>query len=165
MSYAMVDGVKKEYRRGWTMSEYTPFARHLTKGSNPDNEPVLGNYVVDYMNTQELRDALHIPSELPAFEQCLEEIDYHVQREGSQWIYPIMKGAGIKMLFFSGDTDGAVPTNGSISWIRSLKWPVTKKWRQWKIKGQVAGYVENMEGLDFATIKGVGHMAPQWARE
>jgi len=29
----------------------------------------------------------------------------------------------------------------------------------------VRGYVTQHEGLDFATVHGVGHMAPQWARE
>jgi hypothetical protein len=29
----------------------------------------------------------------------------------------------------------------------------------------VRGYVTQYEGLDFVTVHGVGHMAPQWARE
>jgi len=27
---------------------------------------------------------------------------------------------------------------------------------------QVSGYVEKYDGLDFVTVHGVGHMAPQW---
>lgn len=69
------------------------------------------------------------------------------------------------MLFLSGDTDGAVPTLGTRKWIRSLGWDVLEHWRSWYVNGQVAGYVEKYDGdLTFATVKGVGHMAPQWAK-
>jgi hypothetical protein len=29
----------------------------------------------------------------------------------------------------------------------------------------VQGYITKYDGLDFVTIKGVGHMAPQWNRK
>lgn len=37
---------------------------------------------------------------------------------------------------------------------------MTSKWRPWYINDQVAGYVEKYDGLDFATVHGVGHMCP-----
>jgi serine carboxypeptidase-like clade 2 len=64
------------------------------------------------------------------------------------------------MLFYSGDTDGAVTTYGSKQWIKDLNWAVKEPWRPWKTNEQVSGYVEKFDGLDFVTIKGVGHMAP-----
>lgn len=68
------------------------------------------------------------------------------------------------MMFYSGDTDGAINTLGSKRWIHSLNRPVVEAWRAWYTDEQVTGYVEKYEGLDFITVKGVGHMAPQWAR-
>ena len=68
-------------------------------------------------------------------------------------------------MFYSGDTDGAVPTYGSKLWIQQLNWGVKEEWRPWFTEGQVSGYVERYDGLDFVTVKGVGHMAPQWARK
>ena len=68
-------------------------------------------------------------------------------------------------MFYSGDTDGCIPTFGSKRWIQSLNWPVVDAWRPWFTNGQVSGYVEKYDGLEFVTIKGVGHMAPQWARQ
>jgi len=75
-----------------------------------------------------------------------------------------LKDNGIKATFYSGDTDGAVPTYGSKQWIAELGFPTisTGKWREWMTDGQVSGFVENYEGLDFVTFRGVGHMAPQW---
>jgi carboxypeptidase C (cathepsin A) len=76
-----------------------------------------------------------------------------------------MKEAGVKILFYSGDTDGAVPTYGTKRWIKDLDWNITQEWRPWTdYDGQVAGYLESYDGMDFATVKGVGHMAPQWAK-
>mmetsp|Transcript_6525 Transcript_6525/g.10490 ORF Transcript_6525/g.10490 Transcript_6525/m.10490 type:complete len:97 (+) Transcript_6525:1179-1469(+) len=79
-----------------------------------------------------------------------------------------MKANDIKMIFFSGDADGAVNTYGSKRWIRELGWSVKEDgdWRSWKRAdddSQVAGFIVNYEGMDFATVKGVGHMAPTYA--
>jgi serine carboxypeptidase-like clade 1 len=71
----------------------------------------------------------------------------------------------MKLMFFSGDTDGAVPTYGSRRWINDLKWDILQPWKPWLTNGQVSGYYEKYDGLDFITIHGVGHMAPQWMRE
>jgi serine carboxypeptidase-like clade 1 len=70
-----------------------------------------------------------------------------------------------KILKFSGDTDGAVPTFGTQQWINDLNWTITEEWRPYMVNGQVGGYVEVREGgFTFATIHGAGHMAPQWKR-
>lgn len=71
----------------------------------------------------------------------------------------------MRILKYSGDTDGAVPTYGTKEWIKMLNWDVLEAWRPWYTNGQVSGYVTRYDGLDFVTVKGVGHMAPQWARE
>ena len=77
-----------------------------------------------------------------------------------------MKQYGYKMLHYSGDTDGAVPTYGTRRWIEMLNWPVKKAWAPWFTdSAQVSGYFISYEGMDFATIHGVGHMAPQWKRK
>jgi len=39
------------------------------------------------------------------------------------------------MLFYSGDTDGAVPLAGTRKWIKKLNWPIVDKWRQWLTNG------------------------------
>lgn len=76
-----------------------------------------------------------------------------------------MKANGIKMLFYSGDTDGAVPTYGTKRWIEDLNWDNAEDWMPWYTNSQVSGYHQQYEGLRFVTVKGVGHMAPQYARE
>lgn len=113
----MIDGVEKTYTRGFTLQEYTPWAKHLLT----DTPHVLGMSLSDYVNKQEVRDALHIPTNMKGWNQCANGagFTYHYQYEGSVWIYPIMKAYNYQILVFSGDTDGAVPTLGTRRWIQN----------------------------------------------
>lgn len=90
------------------MSEYTPWAKHIK------DDRLRGDFMTDYLNRDDVRTALHIPAEVPAWEECSETFNksYHLQDEGSLWIYNILKGK-VRMMFYSGDTDGAIPTFGS----------------------------------------------------
>jgi carboxypeptidase C (cathepsin A) len=159
MGETVIDGEVKTYKRGMTMQEYTPWAGQLET-----NEPQirLNDFVTDYMNLPETREAFNIPSDVPAWQQC-SNIDYTIGPESSRWIYPLLKDK-YRMMFYSGDTDAAVATYGSKQWINDLGWKVVDEWRTWETNGQVSGFTEKRDGLDFYTIKGVGHMAPQWKR-
>ena len=155
----MVAGQEKTYKRGMSQKEYTPWAKFA-------NDRVANDFLSDYVNNETVREALHIPSYAPGWDMCWgSQFTYNLQNEASMWIYPILKGAGYKLMFYSGDTDGAVPTYGTKRWLQELNWPVKKAWRPWLTQGQVSGYIEQYDGLDFVTVKGVGHMAPQWARQ
>ena len=49
---------------------------------------------------------------------CSDTLDYNLQDEASLWIYNVLNGhPDIRMMFYSGDTDGAIPTYGSKMWI------------------------------------------------
>ena len=88
-----------------------------------------------------------------------------MQEKGSIWAYPTLLKEGIKILVYNGDTDVVVPFNGNQAWIKNLKLEIEKPWRQWRAfndEDNVSGYVINYRGLTFCTIKGTGHMAPQW---
>jgi len=77
------------------------------------------------------------------------------------WIYRILQANKIPTMFYSGDTDGAVPTYGSKRWIKELNFKRIAPWAQWTTDGQVSGFIEKYEGFDFITVKGFGHMCPQ----
>ncbi len=134
-------------------------------------QPLLGTFLSDYINRADVRRALNIPDQVQGWSMCSDQIgnDYHMQTEASLWIYKILLQYPYKVLFYSGDTDGAIPTAGTRKWIEDLSLPVANKWRAWNIDGQVSGYLINYQGevgtFDFATVHGVGHMAPQWKRK
>ncbi len=54
----MIDGELKKYKRGMSMEENTPWAKHV---KHPLGVPLLGAYVGDYMNRADVRSALNIP--------------------------------------------------------------------------------------------------------
>ena len=54
-----------------------------------------------------------------------------------------------------------MPTYGTLQWIQQLGWTVTEAWRPYFYEDQVAGYIEEREGLTFLTVHGAGHMVPQ----
>ena len=156
----VIDGEVRFYKRGYKMTEYAPWLAERYG----DDSPILGDYVSDYLNREDVRKAFNIPSSIQTWSAC-SNTDYILQKEGSVWIYHLLKHAGYKILKYSGDTDGAVPTYGSERWIKELGWEIKKDWHPWIVDNQVAGYNKMYDGLNFTTIHGVGHMAPQWKRK
>ena len=150
-----------------TAADYTPWAVHRAGPKDKKKLQELppctfGSGLLDYMNSDAVREAMHIPDYVQAWDLCTEDITYVSEPEASQWIYEELAGK-IRMLHYSGDTDGSVPTAGTQAWIASLGWDKTSEWKQYMVHGQVAGYHESyVGGLTFGTVHGAGHMAPQF---
>ena len=120
-----------------------------------------------YFNDKEVRELLHVPSSIGDWAMCNYTYNYTASKKASQWIWEEMKASGkeYKLLKYSGDTDGAVPTLGSEKWINELNWPILEKYRPYYLAdGHLGGYVEKRDGLTFATVHGAGHMVPQFKR-
>jgi hypothetical protein len=103
---------------------------------------------------------LHIPDGIQDWALC-RNIKYDSLKAGSQWIWTALKDK-YRFLKYSGDTDGAVPTKGTIRWIESLGLPVLEAWRPYFVDGLLGGYFKRWEGITLGTVHGAGHMAPQW---
>lgn len=89
-----------------------------------------------------MQKALHVdPQASQKFQLCNMEVnrDYQHDANGSFPMYPKLKEAGIRILKYSGDTDGAVPTWGTRQWINALDWEVKEAWRPWFVKDKLAG--------------------------
>jgi len=120
----------------------------------------------DYLNTDAVKDALHVKKDIK-WAVCNPEVSdsYNIDLKGSFYLYANIIKNGIKILFFTGDSDAAVPFTGSIKWINNLKLPIKTPYASWMINNQVVGFTQEYEGLTFTTIKGTGHMSPAWKRE
>jgi len=120
-----------------------------------------GTGLLDYFNRIDVRQALHIPMHIQPWDLCTDEIIYNIEPEGSQFIYEALYGK-YKILHYSGDIDGAVPTKGTKNWIKTMNWTQTDMWTPWFYNGQIGGYFEEYEGLfTFASVHGAGHMVPE----
>ena len=122
-----------------------------------------------YLNRPDVREALNIPYWLPGYNDCSDAVGatYQTGRESSIWIYNIFRGYSdlYRLFHYSGDTDGAVSSLGTRKWIAEQKWNVTGEWRPWTTDGGLSGYLEDYGTFTFATVHGVGQMAPQWKRK
>lgn len=161
---AMINGQLKTYKKGMTAHEYTPF---LFK-RNPELLKIVppciyGSGTTDFFNRQDVRDAFHVETD-QVWEMCTDRIDYDSGEIASQWIYPILKEHGIRAMHFSGNADGAVPTQGTRDWIESLGWKTIRPYSPFYIENkQVGGFVKEYEGITYTSIQGIGHMAAQWS--
>lgn len=92
---------------------------------------------------------------------CTSDIDYTRGPEASEFIYQELYGK-IRMMHYSGDVDGAVPTVGTQGWIDSLNWEITGQWAPWQYDNQVAGFsTEYANDFHFIIAHGAGHMVPE----
>jgi carboxypeptidase C (cathepsin A) len=144
----------KQEKKPLTKADYTPWAFHGKQTTQRLRDPNA------FLNRTDVRTALHINETIQEWTGCKNGIDYTMFAKGSQWIWEELKGK-YRMLKFSGDIDACVPTTGSLGWINALGWDVKEAWRQYQVDGQVGGWIQEFDGLTFATVNGAGHMVPE----
>jgi len=116
-----------------------------------------------WLNLPEVRTALHaIPVGQQNWTICSDLINYTSIYTTVIPIHEQLIANGYKILIYSGDSDMCVPNTGSEAWTTSLNLPLLEEWRPWFVNNQVAGYVRSYKSLTYATIKGAGHMVPQF---
>uniref|UniRef100_A0A9I9DDI4 Serine carboxypeptidase-like 7 n=1 Tax=Cucumis melo TaxID=3656 RepID=A0A9I9DDI4_CUCME len=119
---------------------------------------VLGSY---WLNNNQVREALHIrEGTIGEWIRCNLQGEYTYDITNSVPYHANLSSRGCRSLIYSGDHDFMVPTLNTLTWIKSLNYPIVKDWRPWFIKDQVGGYTRTYaNGMTFATIKGGGHTA------
>ena len=169
----VINGEEKEYKKFMTAQEYTPWVKRVRK-SKDDNDTDYGLpaciYALpaaEHLNTPKVRTQLHVGPQV--WRMCATNestFGYTKSARASQWAYEDLKGK-TRMLHYSGDQDGSVPTIGTERWINALQWPTTKPWAPFKLSdNQVAGYYQQFDGdLTLVTVHGAGHMVPQDQRQ
>jgi len=86
---------------------------------------------------------------------------------GSIQKIPFLADNNVQVMVFSGDTDYVVSQLETHTvLIKKLNSALKGKWKPWFISNsQIGGYVAAYTPFLFVTIKGAGHMVPQWKRE
>ncbi|XP_029900390.1 lysosomal protective protein [Myripristis murdjan] len=120
---------------------------------------------MNWLNRGDVRKALHIPDTLPPWDICSEVV-------GAQYttLYQTMKEAhlkllslGLRVLVYNGDTDMACNFLGDQWFVEDLGLTPTTKYKAWIDDDQIAGFYQQFGNMTFLTVKGAGHMVPQWA--
>uniref|UniRef100_A0A673ZH41 Lysosomal protective protein n=1 Tax=Salmo trutta TaxID=8032 RepID=A0A673ZH41_SALTR len=120
---------------------------------------------MNWLNQGDVRKALHIPDTLPPWDICSDVV-------GGQYtnIYPTVKDVylkllslGVRALVYNGDTDMACNFLGDKWFVEQLNQKTTTKYQSWISDDQIAGFYEQYGNITLLTVKGAGHMVPQWA--
>ena len=121
-----------------------------------------GDLTFDYfLNNETIKEKLKIYNTSMRWTQC-SDVNYEMTESYNFYSETMIKYPNLNVWVFSGTDDGVLSTLGTMRWIKKLNFTVETKWRQWKVDGQVAGYVQKYkEGLVLVTVKGAGHMVPQ----
>lgn len=132
----MRNGQLKTYNKWATAADLTPWRFRNVKNLKEIPPCVYGKPLIAYFGLPEVRAALHVPEDYKEWDLCGggDNWNYTPLRIGSQWIWEGLKGQ-YRMLKFSGNTDGAVPTTGTRNWIDAAKIPVLEEARTWFIPG------------------------------
>ncbi|KAF7635837.1 Carboxypeptidase [Meloidogyne graminicola] len=122
----------------------------------------------DYMNLPKLREALNIPSNLNInWQNCNDNFktEYESQYvDMIKFIKNILK-AKIPVVLYYGDTDSICNFLIGERFVEQLGIKLINPKQAWIFEDQVGGFVTKYEGLYLLTVRGVGHMVPQWAPE
>lgn len=125
--------------------------------------------LVDYWaNTKVVQEAMHVrQGTIKEWVGCNESLAGYTEDIVSTVPYHRnLTETSLRSLVYSGDYDAVIPHIGTREWIQSLNMTMEDIWQPWLVDGQVAGYFERYSNGDFrmtfATVKGAGHVAPDY---
>ncbi|KAL2517088.1 Serine carboxypeptidase-like 31 [Abeliophyllum distichum] len=131
-------------------------------------DPCMDDYAMSYYNRLDVQKALHVGDGTSLRNWTICNMTLFYSWSGSRAsVLPIYKkliGAGFRIWVYSGDTDGRVPFMSTRYSLSSLGLPITMAWRPWYHQQQVGGWLQEYEGLTFATFRGAGHAVPIFKR-
>uniref|UniRef100_A0A3P8T3L2 Carboxypeptidase n=1 Tax=Amphiprion percula TaxID=161767 RepID=A0A3P8T3L2_AMPPE len=169
--YLDCEGYRKSYER--TMS-------HLFKNSKRNSEklklsgrvslkevpPCINSTAqMNWLNRGDVRKALHIPDILPPWDICSDVVgeQYTTLYSTVKDVYLKLLSLGLRALVYNGDTDMACNFLGDRWFVEDLGIKATTEYQTWINDDQVAGFYQRFGNITFLTVKGAGHMVPQWA--
>lgn len=122
--------------------------------------------LIAYLNRAEVKSALHVRASQPWSDH---DGNWDHYRSTALDMRPLWRELlkVVRVLIYFGDADAGVPYNGGEKWTSQLGLPELEPWRPWTLDGgaMMAGYVTRYEtphGFDFVTVRGAGHMVPQF---
>eukprot|EP01083_Nonionella_stella_P022267 61583_1 len=121
-----------------------------------------------YLNREDVKRALHISSKVTQpWSICSDTLNYTDIYDDLSKVYrDIFKmSASIYGLVYNGDTDLSCNLLGDQWFVDDLGFNETRTYREWYYsdeRKQVAGFTKDFDRISFVTVRGSGHMVPQY---
>lgn len=123
-------------------------------------------FVTNFLNNSTTKEKLGVDKSLSWIYCDFDIFNNYVMSESFLLYKEVLIPHNLKIWHFSGDGDLCVSTLGTMHWIDQLNLGVKTEWRQWHVKNQVAGYVQEYNNnFVLITFKGAGHFVPLDRRE
>ncbi|XP_076925158.1 serine carboxypeptidase II-2-like [Bidens hawaiensis] len=127
-------------------------------------DPCTEQHTIVYFNLPEVQNALHAyhMKSSRTWETCSNVVGLYWKDSPISVldVYQELISSGLRIWMFSGDTDAVIPTASTRYSIDSLNLTTISPWRAWYEDGQVGGWTQQYEGLNFVTVRGAGHEVP-----
>lgn len=146
--------------------EHLPLHKFLDPVSLGEVPPCINSTAqMNWLNRGDVRKALHIPDILPPWDICSDDVggQYTILYSTVKDVYLKLLSLGLRALVYNGDTDMACNFLGDQWFVEDLGIQATTKYQTWIHDNQVAGFYQQYGNITFLTVKGAGHMVPQWA--
>uniref|UniRef100_A0A914HZ48 Carboxypeptidase n=1 Tax=Globodera rostochiensis TaxID=31243 RepID=A0A914HZ48_GLORO len=137
---------------------WQPFEEPILRGVPPCLDQ---NDVGLYLNTQRVREALHIPPNVPTWDVCSDWIGKLYSTIYSDMSPFVLKAieANLRVLLYYGDTDMACNFLLGQHFSKQLGVATLTEKKPWYFGGQIAGFkTEYAQNFTFITVRGAGHM-------
>ncbi|KAK2920245.1 cathepsin A-like [Channa argus] len=120
---------------------------------------------INWLNRGDVRKALHIPDILPPWDICSDDVgeNYTTLYQTVKDVYLKLLSLNLRALVYNGDTDMACNFLGDQWFVEDLGLKATSNYQSWRHEDQIAGFYQQFGNITFLTVKGAGHMVPQWA--
>ena len=130
-------------------------------------------YLVDYLNMEEVQEALHTKSSDISWDYCNEDV--FESWPDNDWLtsmkdtyLTLVNDYDIKMLVYSGDDDSVCALQGTLTFMSELGLTVDSNndWTEWTFDDQLAGFYtryldsDGNTAIHFQTVRSAGHMVP-----
>eukprot|EP01084_Bolivina_argentea_P106689 190867_1 len=122
---------------------------------------------ITYLNRVDVKNALHVKTSI-TWDICSDHLSYTRQYGDLTATYKAIFAADstIYATVYNGDTDTSCNFLGDSWFVNDLNLPQTKAWREWTYNDvagtQVGGWTRDFQRLHFVTVRGSGHMVPQY---
>ena len=133
--------------------------------------PCIDNFTKKYLNRKDVKTALHAHRMRVNWKPC-SNIEHYTYKDTYATQVPLINKIlnddrlkHMKILIMSGTADAICGTVGTQNWLTQLDIKETKKWKQYFVNKEPAGYISKYNGdgkkkLIFATVSKSGHEIP-----